>query len=158
MGILITLLLGSGLAIIGVMAMQHIVDNWWPFDVARLDLVRAVAQDRADSAMLLEAANVEIILAFLAVTLVAITGIALPLVYILNRRFLRAGVQSGGPTAPSFMVVLRQAMWVGLWAAFCVWLQMNRVLGLAGAGLMAVVLILFELLLQVRTQAANAPV
>jgi uncharacterized membrane protein (UPF0136 family) len=45
-------------------------------------------------------------------------------------------------------------MWVGSWAAFCVWLQMNRTLGLAVAILVAVVLILFEMLLQLRQRTA----
>lgn len=153
LGVLPFLLLGSGLAFIGLLAMRHIIDNWWPFDVSRLDLIRSVALDRADSTMLLEAANFEIIFALLAVVLVTVTGLALPLAYILNRRFLR---RSSQPASPAFMVTLRQAMWVGLWGAFCVWLQMNRVLGVAVAGLAAVVLILFELLLQIRTHAAEA--
>jgi hypothetical protein len=46
-------------------------------------------------------------------------------------------------------------MWVGLWASFCVWLQMNRLLSVAMALLVAVVLIMFEFLLQLRTRAAD---
>jgi hypothetical protein len=136
--------------------MRHIVDNWWPFDVTRLDLVRAVGLNRADPAMLLEAANFEIIMAFLAAILVAFTGLAMPLAYLLNRRFLRSSTRPGKPEAPTFLVTLRQAMAVGFWVSFCVWLQMNRVLGIAVAGLVAVVLVMFELLLQVRTRAVDA--
>lgn len=154
LGVIPVLLLGSGLFAIGLLAGQHIVNNWWPFDVSRLDLVRATALDRADPAALLASANVDIILAFLAVILVAVTGLALPLAYILNRRFLR-NKSPLTETTPSFMVTLRQSMWVGLWVSFCVWLQMNRVLGVAVAGLTAVVLILFEVLLQIRTRAAS---
>lgn len=154
LGVMPILLLGSGLFAIGLLAGQHIINNWWPFDVSRLDLVRATALDRADPASLLAAANVDIILAFLAVILVAVTGLALPLAYILNRRFLRSHFPSG-ETAPSFMVTLRQSMWVGMWVSFCVWLQMNRVLGVAVASLAAVVLIMFEVLLQVRTRATT---
>jgi uncharacterized membrane protein (UPF0136 family) len=44
-------------------------------------------------------------------------------------------------------------MWVGLWFAFCAWLQMNRTLGIAIAALVAIVLLMFELLLQVRHRA-----
>jgi hypothetical protein len=150
------LALGGGLFALGLLALGHIVNNWWPFDVSRLDLVRATALDRADSASLMQAANAEIILAFLALILVVVTGLTLPLAYILNRRFLRGSHRPGRPDAPPFMSTLRQAMWVGLWAAFCVWLQMNRSLGLAVAALAAVVLMLFEALLHVRTRAADA--
>ncbi len=156
LGVLPILLLGGGLFVIGILAMGHIVNNWWPFDVSRLDLVRATALGRADAAALLEAANGEIVFAFLALALVTVTGLALPLVFILNRRTLRA--ESHVSVVPSFWVTLRQAMWVGLWAAFCVWLQMNRVLGTAVAGLAAVVLILFEALLHVRTRVTDEAV
>lgn len=152
LGAIPTLLLGGGLFAVSLLAGQHIINNWWPFDVARLDLVRDTALDRAEAAALLEAANVDIILAFLAVILIGATGLALPLAYILNRRFLR---RSESPPAPPFFVILRQAMWIGLWASFCTWLQMNRLLSIAMALLAAVVLIMFEFLLQVRTRAAD---
>ena len=144
-------LLGFGLLILGLMAMNHIVDNWWPFDVTRLDLVRATAIDQVDPASLMDAANTEIILAFLSAVLVAATGIALPIAYFLNWRF---GKSQGGSN-PHFLVVLRQAMWIGFWVSFCMWLQMNRMLGIAVAILLAGVLILLELLLQIRTKATR---
>lgn len=151
LGVMPLLLLGGGLFAIGLLAGQHIINNWWPFDVSRLDLVRATALDRADSAALLEAANVDIIAAFLAVVLISVTGLALPLTYILNRRFLRGNSQFD-TSAPSFWVTLRQSMWAGLWASFCIWLQMNRLLSMAVALLVAVVLIMFEFLLYIRTR------
>jgi uncharacterized membrane protein (UPF0136 family) len=46
-------------------------------------------------------------------------------------------------------------MWVGLWVAFCIWLQMNRTLGLAVALLVAAVFVMFEFLIQVRTRAVQ---
>jgi hypothetical protein len=156
LGVFPSLLLGSGLFVIGVLSMSHIVDNWWPFDVARLDLVRSTALDRADAAMILEAANTEILLAFLATVMVATTGLVLPLSYILNRRFSKtSGAEEEQRPTPPFLVTLRQSMWVGVWVAFCVWLQMNRALSFAVAGLVAAVLVLFELLLHVRTRAAS---
>jgi hypothetical protein len=130
------------------MAMNHIVDNWWPFDVARLDLVRATAVDQVDPASLMDAANLEIVFAFLSATLVAATGIALPTAYFLNRRF--------GSTSPVFLNVLRQSMWVGFFVSFCLYLQMNRMLGIAIALLVAAVLILFEFVVQVRMRAVKA--
>ena len=133
-----------GLFFIGAVSLNHIVNSWWPFDVGRLDLVRATALNRADATLILESANPQIILAFLATILLAVTGLVLPLVSFLNKRFV-----SSQP--PTYFVVVRQSMWVGLWVAFCVWLQMNRTLGLAVAGLVAAVLVMFEALLQVRT-------
>lgn len=133
---------------IGWLAVSHIVNNFWPIDVARLDLVRDTALDRAEATTLLQAANREVVVAFLAGVLVAVTGLALPLAYYLNKRF-------GDAPILHFLVVLRQAMWVGLWVAFCLWLQMNRTLGWGVASLVAAVLIIFEILLQVRERAAS---
>jgi hypothetical protein len=149
LGIMPFLLLGAGLLLLGVLAASHIVDNFWPFDVSRLDLVRATALDRVDASSILDAGNSEILLALLASVMVAATGLVMPLVYFLNRRF---GAEE---TTASFLVVARQAMWFGLWLAFCVWLQMNRSLGVLIAGLVAVVLVMFEILLQVRGRAAS---
>ncbi len=142
-------LLGLGLLFLGVLALNHVVNNFWPFDVERLDLIRATARAQVDASSLLEATNLEILLAFLAAIMVAVTGLVLPLVYYLNKR-LRPPEWT-----PSYLLVLRQAMWVGLWVAFCVWLQMNRTLGLAVILLVAAVLIIFEVLLQVRTRASS---
>jgi hypothetical protein len=149
LGITPYLILGFGLLILGFMAMDHIVNNWWPIDVTRIDLIRASALDQADPSALLDAANTEIILAFLSAVLVAATGLGLPIAYFLNWRFAKTNA------SPHFLVVLRQAMWIGFWVAFCMWLQMNRMFGIAVAILVAGVLILLELLLQIRTRAAN---
>jgi hypothetical protein len=145
-GAILYVIMGAALFILGILALNHIVDNFWPIDVQRLDLIRDTALDRADATTLLQAANQEVIIAFLAAVLVAITGLCLPLAYYLNRRF-------GKDSLPHFLVVLRQAMWVGSWIAFCVWLQMNRTLGWAVILLVAAVLAMFEFLLQVRTRA-----
>lgn len=150
LGVLPSAALGVGLLFIGLTTLNHIVNNWWPIDVARVDLIRDTVLDRADPAALLEAANSEVIIAFLGAVLVSITGLTLPLAHFLNKRFGRQ------TTFPPFLVTLRQAMWIGLWAAFCVWLQMNRTFGLAIAALVAIVFLLFEILLQIRTQAATA--
>ncbi len=142
------LLLGASLILIGLMSLDFIVNNWWPFDVARLDLVRATAQDQVEAAAILEAINTEVLLAFLTAVLLTITGLTLPLAFFLNTRF--------GPSLhPRFLIILRQSMWVGAWTAFCVWLQINRSLGLAVAALVAIVLVMFEALLQVRARAVT---
>ncbi len=147
LGILPTLIVGILLFVLGVLAMNHIVDTWWPFDVGRIDLVRATAEGRADATLLMQSANLEVMAAFLAALLAAVTGICLPIVDFLNRRFAKQPV--------GYLVVLRQSMWVGFWVAFCTWLQMNRTLNWAVAALVAGVLVLFEFLLQVRTRAAT---
>jgi hypothetical protein len=155
-GVLPSLLLGLALCLIGLLAIQHIINNWWPFDVVRLDLVRSTAQGNVEAASILEAANNEIILAFLGAVLITVTGLALPLAYFVNKRFSSyLDHRSGRSMPPQFHVTLRQAMWVGIWVASCVWLQMNRALGLAVAALIAAVLILFEVMLQIRTRASS---
>jgi hypothetical protein len=147
LGALPYILLGMGLSALGALALDRLT-NLWPFDAAqRLDLVRLVALGQADAAMLLEAALPEMIMAFLSIILVISTGVFLPIIYFLNWRFKIGG--------DHFLIILRQAMWVGIWITFCFWLQMNRALGIAAALLVAAVLVLVELLLQVRTQAAE---
>ena len=142
------ILLGGALMVIGVLAMNYIVNSFWPVDVGRLDLIRDTALDRAEATSLLQAAEREIIIAFLAGLAVAVTGLALPLAYYLNKRF--------GSSDPShYLVIFRQSMWVGAWFASCTWLQMNRSLGWGVALLVAAVLAIFELLLQVRERAAT---
>ena len=142
------ILLGIVLTALGLMAMEYLVNNFWPFDPQqRLDLARATVLGQVDAATILEAADLEIVLTFLATVGLAATGIALPVAFYLNLRF-------GVERTPIFLVVLRQAMWFGAWVAFCAWLQMHRSLGIAVVLLVAVVLALFEILLQVRTRAA----
>lgn len=149
LGIVPFLIVGVGLLVLGLLATNHIVNNFWPFDVSRLDLVRATALDDVDAAAILEAANGQILMAFLASVAVAVTGLVMPLVYYANVRF-RDGLET-----PVLLVVVRQAMWVGMWFAFCLWLQMNRSLGIAVAALVAAVLGTFEVLLQVRDRASS---
>ncbi|MBK9051922.1 MAG: hypothetical protein IPL78_13735 [Chloroflexi bacterium] len=140
--------LGALITVLGFLALVQITNNWWPFDVARLDLVRATPQDQADAALILEAGNLEIILTFLASVTAIVTGLALPVVYYLNLRFTKT-------RQPRYLLVLRQSMWFGAWVAFCIWLQMNRTFGIAIALLVGAVLIIFEILLQVRTRAVT---
>lgn len=151
LGVVPVLALSAGLIVLGILAVDRIVNTMWPFDVSRLELVRATAQQRVDAAMLLAAANRDVIIAFLASVVVAVTGLALPLAYYLNKR-LQPYEERHQP--PPFLTVIRQALWVGLWVAFCLWLQMNRTLGVAVAILVAAVLILSEVVLQLRARAS----
>lgn len=148
LGVVPFLLIGAGLFLIGFLTLNHIVNNFWPIDVSRLDLIRDSARGETDATSLLRAANIEVILAFLAGVWVTVAGIVLPLAYYLNLRF-------GQESSVHWFVALRQAMWVGIWVAFCTWLQMNRSLNLGVAILVAAVLVIFEILLQIRTRAAQ---
>ena len=140
-------IIGLGILLIGLVSLNHLTSNLWLFDPQlRYDLLQALGDDRATSSMLLEAALPEMIIAFLSVIVTCISGIALPVSYYLNRRF--------GTAEPHPLVVLRQAMWAGFWVAGCAWLQMLRALTIAVAILVLGVLILFELLLQIRGKAA----
>ena len=76
LGAWIYLLLGIALFAIGLLSIDYIVNSWWPFDVQRLDLVRATALDAADAPEILEAAETTIIFAFLAGVMIMATGLA----------------------------------------------------------------------------------
>ena len=149
LGVIPYLLFGLGLVVLGLLSLNHLLDNIWLFDTTRLDIVRLVAQGQANPQILLEAAYVEVIVAFLGGISIITVGLSLPLVYFLNYRFM--------PHHTNFFVIFRQAMWMGFWVAFCVWLQMNRTLGIAIILLVAAVFVLFEILLQIRTRSTAIP-
>ncbi len=154
LGVFPFLILGIVLFILGLYTLNSIINNWWPFDVARIDLVQGVSTGQIEAATLLDAARADILLAFLGTILITMTGLALPLAYVLNKRFSYLITQETA-VSPQFLVTLRQAMGVGIWVSFSVWLQMNRALNLAIALLVGVVLLLFELLLQIRSRASE---
>jgi hypothetical protein len=65
----------------------------------------------------------------------------LPFLWLLNRRF-----RSASPAPPR--VLLREGIIVGLYASTCLWLQLNRMLNLALALLLAIGLFTIEWLLR----------
>jgi len=73
---------------------------------------------------------------FFVLTLLALTGTALPIVYFLHKRFPNAAPSGAN-------VIVRQAMWFGVYGATLAWLQLGRLvtvyvlLALAG-GLIAI--------------------
>ncbi len=79
---------------------------------------------------------------FFILLYVAATGTALPLIWILNRRFSQRLVSGG--------VLLRESMLIGLWVVTAAWLQMTRTLNLATGFFLALSLIVVEAFLRFR--------
>ena len=76
---------------------------------------------------------------------IAVTGTVLPFVRYLNVRFtpVTADLPPGG-------VLVRQAIWVGLFAVMCAWLQIPRILSAPIAFFLALVFIVIEVFLRSR--------
>ena len=72
-----------------------------------------------------------------------ITGLMLPVTFFLNRRFISIPPADGG-------VILRQAMWFGVYGCIVAWLQQGRVLTGVLAIMLALGFAIVELLLRVR--------
>jgi len=87
---------------------------------------------------------------FFFAAVVAITGSALPVIAFLNRRF-----PSAPPPTPG--VIVRQAVWVGIYFPTLAWLQIGRVLTPALALLLAIGLMLIEWLLRLREKSQWKP-
>ncbi len=87
---------------------------------------------------------------FFFLLMLALSGTALPAAYFLNRRFpSNPPVESG--------VVLREAMWFGVYGSLLAWLQMGRVLTSGLTLVLLVGMILVELLLRMGESSAWRP-
>jgi hypothetical protein len=75
----------------------------------------------------------------------AVTGTVLPFVRYLNVRFTPVDVD-----LPPGGVLVRQSIWIGLFAMLCAWLQMPRVLNLPIAFFLGLVFIVIEVFLRSR--------
>ena len=73
--------------------------------------------------------------------LLLVSGLFMPLTWFMNRRF--PSVNPAGPT-----VVIRQAVWFGIFAAMLSWLQIGRVLTLTIAIILGVALAIIEFLIR----------
>ncbi|NLG97854.1 MAG: hypothetical protein GX491_10870 [Chloroflexi bacterium] len=80
----------------------------------------------------------------------ALSGTSLPVMYFLNRRF-----PSDPPVGGN--VVVREAMWVGVYGSLLVWLQLGRVLTYGLAMALLAGLILIEFLLRLSERSAWSP-
>jgi len=87
---------------------------------------------------------------FFFLGVLALTGPALPVVHFLNFRF---------PSDPPVqeMVVLRQALWVGVFGSTIAWLQLGRVLTVGLALILAGVFVLIEFLLRLFERSRWSP-
>jgi hypothetical protein len=87
---------------------------------------------------------------FFFLLLFAVTGTSLPLSYFFNRRF----------SSSLFLrstVILRQAIWVGVYADFLAWLQLGRVLTSTLVLFLAAGLVVVEFLIQLRERSQWKP-
>ncbi len=80
----------------------------------------------------------------------AVSGTSLPWIYFLNRRF-----PSDPPVDAS--VVLREAMWCGVYGCLLAWLQMGRVLTSGLAFILLIGLLLVEFLLRLGDRSQWSP-
>jgi hypothetical protein len=87
---------------------------------------------------------------FFFLSVLAITGTTLPVMAFLNRRF-----PSTPPTTS--IVVLRQALWAGIYFPTLAWLQIGRVLTPALALLLLLGFVLIEWLLRLRERSQWKP-
>jgi hypothetical protein len=87
---------------------------------------------------------------FFFLIVLALTGTFLPMVYFLNRRF---------PTKPPVggEVIMRQALWFGVFGGLVTWLQMGRVLTPPLAAILFVSVVLAEALLRLFEQSRWRP-
>jgi hypothetical protein len=88
--------------------------------------------------------------AFFALIVVALTGTALPVAFILNRRF-----PTPQPILPN--TIVREATWFGVYGATLAWLLMGRVLTFTLAFGLAGGLIVIEYLLRMRERIPKTP-
>lgn len=87
---------------------------------------------------------------FFFLSVLALTGTSLPAVAFLNKRF---------PTEPpvSSSVIIREALWIGIYFPTLAWLQLGRVLTPTLTLLLAVGLIAIEILLRMRERSQWRP-
>jgi hypothetical protein len=81
--------------------------------------------------------------AFLGLWSIALGSTAFPGIMALHRRLL---------SASSSWTVMRQSAWIGIFGSLAAWLQMNRVLNVATAAILAGVFVILEVILSLRAR------
>ncbi len=89
---------------------------------------------------------------FYALLHIALTGTALPFVRLLNQRF---GRERAAFLPPG--VLIRQAVWVGLFGTVCAWLRIPRLLSVPLAIVLIGALVIIEALLRLRERTRWRP-
>ncbi len=84
--------------------------------------------------------------AFFALVVMACTGTALPVSFLLNQRFL------SNPAG----VVARQSIWVGIYVAILAWLQIGRILNFSVALWFVLGFLGLEYILQLRERPTKS--
>jgi len=87
---------------------------------------------------------------FFCAVVVAVTGTAAPAVALINRMF-------SSQTPVSFGMVIREALWVGIYAAAIVWLNKGQVVSLGLVVVLALGFILVEFFLRMRARSEWHP-
>jgi hypothetical protein len=85
---------------------------------------------------------------FFALIVMAFTGSALPVTFLVNQRLLSNETH----------VVTRQALWVGIYAALLAWLQIGDILNFSVALWLVLGFLAVEFLFQLRKRPAKPPV
>ena len=83
---------------------------------------------------------------------IALSGTALPFVRYLHQRFDRPG-----PSPISYIVLVRQSVWVGLFGVICLWLRIPRLLSLPLALIVLGALLMVEFFLRLRERTQWHP-
>jgi len=144
-GILPWLILGPILCALAIGSLVNIT-NSWPFEPnLNRDLVRAIETESALAVDIMEVVIPESLVAFLFSIALGVLGLAMPFVYLLNRRIFRR--------PPTAFDVSRQSLAIGGWVALSLMFHMNRVLSVALVLLIGFVIFLFEFVILVRLHA-----
>ncbi len=88
--------------------------------------------------------------AFFFLTTLALSGTSLPIVYFFNNRFNRKNF-------PAPNILIRQALWVGVYGATLAWLQLGQVANISIALGLALGLVAIEALIRLREKAQWTP-
>jgi len=88
---------------------------------------------------------------FFFLTLLGGTGLAMPVVYLINRR-----VPSNPPATSS--IVVRQALWFGIYLDLLAWLQLGRVLNSSLSVFLGAGFVVIEVLLRMNERSRWKPV